>query len=212
MPAKLKHRTRAAGPSKRRTSTIGAPETADLKAMQGDPRRARTEFNKLQKRLRRQVGEAIVDYEMIGDGDRVMVCLSGGKDSYAMLDILRSLQRSAPVRLRARGRAPGSEAAGLPGRCYRRLPRRLGIEYHVLEKDTYSVVRSVIPEGKTTCGLCSRLRRGTLYGFAEEIGATRIALGTTAMTSSRPCSSTCFSAAASRRCRRSSSPTTAGTS
>jgi tRNA 2-thiocytidine biosynthesis protein TtcA len=177
MPAKLKHRTRAAGPSKRRTSTIGAPETADLKAMQGDPRRARTEFNKLQKRLRRQVGEAIVDYAMIGDGDRVMVCVSGGKDSYAMLDILRSLQRSAPVRFELVAVHLDQKQPGYPVGVIDDYLAGLGIEYHVLEKDTYSVVRSVIPEGKTTCGLCSRLRRGTLYGFAEEIGATRIALG-----------------------------------
>jgi tRNA 2-thiocytidine biosynthesis protein TtcA len=145
--------------------------------MAGDPRRSRTEFNKLQKRLRRQVGEAIADYAMIGEGDRVMVCLSGGKDSYTMLDILCSLQRSAPVRFELVAVHLDQKQPGYPPEVLPTYLDGLGIEYHILEKDTYSVVRSVIPEGKTTCGLCSRLRRGTLYGFAEEIGANRIALG-----------------------------------
>jgi tRNA 2-thiocytidine biosynthesis protein TtcA len=145
--------------------------------MTRDPRRSKTEFNKLQKRLRRQVGQAIADYSMIGEGDRVMVCLSGGKDSYGMLDILQSLQRSAPVSFELVAVHLDQKQPGYPeGRLAEYLDT-LDIEYHVLEKDTYSVVRSVIPEGKTTCGLCSRLRRGTLYGFAEHIGATRIALG-----------------------------------
>jgi tRNA 2-thiocytidine biosynthesis protein TtcA len=145
--------------------------------MTTDPRRSKTEFNKLQKRLRRQVGEAIVDYGMIRDGERVMVCLSGGKDSYTMLDILQSLQRSAPVAFDLVAVHLDQKQPGYPAHVLPAYLDRLGIEYHILEKDTYSVVRSVIPEGKTTCGLCSRLRRGTLYGFAREIGATRIALG-----------------------------------
>jgi tRNA 2-thiocytidine biosynthesis protein TtcA len=145
--------------------------------MKQDPRRSKTEFNKLQKRLRRQVGEAIVDYGMIRDGERVMVCLSGGKDSYTMLDILRSLQRSAPVRFDLVAVHLDQKQPGYPPEVLPAYLDDLGIEYHILEKDTYSVVRSVIPEGKTTCGLCSRLRRGTLYGFAQEIGATRVALG-----------------------------------
>ncbi|MEM6774953.1 MAG: tRNA 2-thiocytidine(32) synthetase TtcA [Pseudomonadota bacterium] len=145
--------------------------------MPTDPRRLKTEFNKLQKRLRRQVGEAIVDYGMIGDGERVMVCLSGGKDSYTMLDILRSLQRSAPVRFDLVAVHLDQKQPGYPPEVLPAYLDELGIEYHILEKDTYSVVKSVIPEGKTTCGLCSRLRRGTLYGFAQEIGATRVALG-----------------------------------
>lgn len=145
--------------------------------MATDSRRAKTEFNKLQKRLRRQVGEAIVDYAMIRDGERVMVCLSGGKDSYTMLDILQSLQRSAPISFDLVAVHLDQKQPGYPPEVLPAYLDKLGIEYHILEKDTYSVVRSVIPEGKTTCGLCSRLRRGTLYGFAQEIGATRVALG-----------------------------------
>jgi tRNA 2-thiocytidine biosynthesis protein TtcA len=142
-----------------------------------DTRRDRVEFNKLQKRLRRQAGEAIVDFDMIRAGERVMVCLSGGKDSYTMLDLLRSLQRSAPVRFELVAVHLDQKQPGYPPEVLPAYLDTLDIEYHILEKDTYSVVRSVIPEGKTTCGLCSRLRRGTLYGFASQIGATRIALG-----------------------------------
>lgn len=145
--------------------------------MTADVRRSRTEFNKLQKRLRRQVGQAIADYEMIRDGERVMVCLSGGKDSYGMLDVLLSLKRSAPVNFDLVAVHLDQKQPGYPEHVLPEYLDGLGIEYHILEKDTYSVVKSVIPEGKTTCGLCSRLRRGTLYGFAQEIGATRIALG-----------------------------------
>jgi tRNA 2-thiocytidine biosynthesis protein TtcA len=145
--------------------------------MQRDTRRDRLEFNKLQKRLRRQVGQAIADYRMIGEGDRVMVCLSGGKDSYGMLDVLRSLQRSAPVNFELVAVHMDQKQPGYPQGVIASYLDELDIEYHIVEKDTYSVVRSVIPEGKTTCGLCSRLRRGTLYGVAEAIGATRIALG-----------------------------------
>jgi tRNA 2-thiocytidine biosynthesis protein TtcA len=140
-------------------------------------RKSKTEFNKLQKRLRRQVGEAIADYAMIEEGDKVMVCLSGGKDSYGMLDILMSLQRSAPVKFDLVAVNLDQKQPGFPEHVLPAYLDELGIEYHILEKDTYSIVKSVIPEGKTTCGLCSRLRRGTLYGFAEEIDATKIALG-----------------------------------
>ncbi|MFK8041701.1 tRNA 2-thiocytidine(32) synthetase TtcA [Congregibacter sp.] len=145
--------------------------------MNRDPRRSKTEFNKLHKRLRRQVGQAIVDFDMIRDGERIMVCLSGGKDSYAMLDILQNLQRSAPVDFELIVVHMDQKQPGYPPEILPAYLDKQNIEYHILEKDTYSVVKSVIPEGKTTCGLCSRLRRGTLYGFAEEIGATRIALG-----------------------------------
>jgi len=137
----------------------------------------RFEFNKLQKRLRRLCGTAILDYNMIESGDRVMVCLSGGKDSYSMLDLLMSLQKSAPVDFELVAVNMDQKQPGFPEEVLPRYLDDLGIEYHIIEKDTYSVVKSVIPEGKTTCGLCSRLRRGTLYGFAEKIGATKIALG-----------------------------------
>ncbi|GAB5414500.1 MAG: tRNA 2-thiocytidine(32) synthetase TtcA [Congregibacter sp.] len=145
--------------------------------MHRDPRRSQFEQNKLSKRLRRLTGKAIADFEMIGEGDRVMVCLSGGKDSYAMLDMLMSLQRGAPVCFELVAVHLDQKQPGYPPEVLPQYLETLGIEYHILEKDTYSVVKSVVPEGKTTCGLCSRLRRGTLYGFAESIGATRVALG-----------------------------------
>lgn len=140
-------------------------------------RKFRLEFNKLQKRLRHNVGQAILDYNMIEEGDRVMVCLSGGKDSYTMLDVLMSLQKSAPVRFDLVAVNMDQKQPGFPEHVLPAYLDSLGIEYHIIEKDTYSIVKSVIPEGKTTCGLCSRLRRGTLYGFAEKIGATKVALG-----------------------------------
>lgn len=140
-------------------------------------RKSRLEFNKLQKRLRRLVGQAIVDYNMIEQGDRVMVCLSGGKDSYTMLDVLLSLQKIAPIGFELVAVNLDQKQPGFPEHVLPGYLDMLGVEYHIVERDTFSIVKSVIPEGKTTCGLCSRLRRGTLYGFAEEIGATKIALG-----------------------------------
>lgn len=145
--------------------------------MSKDPRRDKLEFNKLQKRLRRNVGKAIADYNMVEAGDKVMVCLSGGKDSYAMLDILLGLQKSAPITFDIVAVNMDQKQPGFPEHILPEYLDTLGVEYHIVERDTYSVVKSVVPEGKTTCGLCSRLRRGTLYGFAEQIGATKIALG-----------------------------------
>ncbi|MBJ7554013.1 tRNA 2-thiocytidine(32) synthetase TtcA [Marinomonas spartinae] len=135
------------------------------------------EFNKLQKRLRRLTGQAIVDFNMIEDGDKVMVCLSGGKDSFTMLDILRNLQASAPIHFSIIAVNLDQKQPGFPEHVLPAYLDEIGVDYHILERDTYSIVKEIVPEGKTTCGLCSRLRRGSLYGFAEEIGATKIALG-----------------------------------
>ena len=144
------------------------------------PRRAekvRTESTKLAKRLRREVGRAIMDYAMIGEGDRVMVCLSGGKDSYTMLDMLLQLQKKAPVRFELHAVNLDQKQPGFPEHVLPEYLTRLGVPFTILEQDTYSVVKRNIPEGKTMCSLCSRLRRGALYTFAKEQGFTRIALG-----------------------------------
>lgn len=129
------------------------------------------------KTLKHNVGEAILIYNMIEDGDRVMVCLSGGKDSYTMLEILITLQKKAPINFELIAVNLDQKQPGFPEHVLPEYLRDLGVEHHIVEQDTYSIVKDKIPEGKTTCGLCSRLRRGILYSFAEKIGANKIALG-----------------------------------
>lgn len=133
--------------------------------------------NKMIKRLQRNAGQAISDFNMIGEGDRVMVCLSGGKDSFTMLDILLELRKRAPVHFDLIAVNLDQKQPGFPEHVLPEYLADLGVPFHVIEQDTYSVVQRVIPEGKTTCGLCSRMRRGALYNFASHNGITRIALG-----------------------------------
>jgi tRNA 2-thiocytidine biosynthesis protein TtcA len=142
-----------------------------------DPRRSALEANKLAKRIRRQVGEAIADFNLIGHGDRVMVCLSGGKDSYGLLDVLLKLKEKAPVEFEIVAVNLDQKQPGFPARVLPEYLESRGVPFRIVEQDTYSVVKRVIPEGKTLCALCSRLRRGVLYRVAGELGATKIALG-----------------------------------
>jgi tRNA 2-thiocytidine biosynthesis protein TtcA len=133
--------------------------------------------HKLEKRLCREVGRAIVDYNMIEEGDKVMVCVSGGKDSYAMLDILLKLKARAPIHFDLIAVNLDQKQPGFPEEVLPKYLSELGVAFHIENQDTYSIVKRVIPEGKTTCGLCSRLRRGILYRVADELGATKVALG-----------------------------------
>jgi tRNA 2-thiocytidine biosynthesis protein TtcA len=144
---------------------------------QTDVVRHSNNFKKLQAQLRGSVGRAIGDYGMIAEGDRVMVCVSGGKDSYTLLDILLSLQRSAPIRFELIAVNLDQKQPNFPAHVLPDYLTALGVPFHIIEQNTYSVVKRVIPEGKTMCGLCSRLRRGALYRYAAENGITKIALG-----------------------------------
>src|SRR5205085_3123961 len=154
----------------RRRRKVDFPVTAD-------PRKADYEKNKLAKRLRRQVGQAIADFRMIEEGDRVMVCLSGGKDSHALLDVLLQLKEKSPVKFDLVAVNLDQKQPGFPARVLPEYLEGRGVPFRIVEQDTYSVVKRVIPAGGTMCALCSRLRRGILYRVAGELGATKIALG-----------------------------------
>lgn len=163
------------------TPLIETPVPSKAAALRSEARdaalRARREAHKLEKRLCRQVGQAIIDFNMIEEGDRVMVCVSGGKDSFGLLDILLKLQKRAPVHFDIVAVNLDQKQPGFPAHILPDYLARLGIEYHIETQDTYSIVKKVVPEGKTMCSLCSRLRRGILYRVADTLNVTKIALG-----------------------------------
>ena len=159
------------------TSAPAVVDTAIDTAIPTSTPKETFEANKLAKRLRRQVGEAIADFNMIEANDKIMVCLSGGKDSYALLDILMGLQKKSPVPFELFAFNLDQKHPGYPGHILPEYLTGLGVPFQIVEQDTYATVKRVIPEGKTMCSLCSRMRRGVIYRVATEIGATKIALG-----------------------------------
>ncbi len=155
-------------------NTVGIePHTASVP----DRARIERETHKLEKRLCRQVGQAVMDFNMIEEGDRVMVCVSGGKDSFGMLDILLKLQQRAPIHFDLIAVNLDQKQPGFPDHILPAYLKTLGIEYHIETQDTYSIVKKIVPEGKTMCSLCSRLRRGILYSVADQLKITKVALG-----------------------------------